>query len=107
MLLERVLGGSATLVLAAVGFALAVGHYPVGGYIWLELAFVVLTIAGGFVLFSTRLHPVLRRFRPLLRRVRLEEPLRAAYLAIHSFRGADPAARGHVRASRSSCRPSG
>ena len=68
VLLERILGGTATLVLAAVGFALAVGRYPVGGYIWLELAFVVLTIAGGFVLFSTRLHPVLRRFRPLLRR---------------------------------------
>jgi uncharacterized protein (TIRG00374 family) len=90
VLLERVLGGSATLVLAAVGFALAIGHYPVGGYIWLELAFVVLTIAGGFVLFSTRLHPVLQFFRPLLRRVRLEEPLRAAYLAIHSFRGRIP-----------------
>ena len=90
VLLERVLGGSATLVLAAVGFALAIGHYPVGGYIWLELAFVVLTIAGGFVLFSTRLHPVLQFFRPLLRRVRLEEPLRAAYLAIHSFRDRIP-----------------
>ncbi len=90
VLLERVLGGAATLVLAAVGFALAVGRYPVGGYIWLELAFVVLTIAGGFVLFSTRLHPVLRFFQPLLRRLRLEAPLRAAYLAIHSFRGQVP-----------------
>jgi hypothetical protein len=77
-------------VLAAVGFALAVGRYPVGGYIWLELAFVVLAIAGGFVLFSTRLHPVLRFFQPFLRRVRLEQPLRAAYLAIHSFRGQIP-----------------
>jgi hypothetical protein len=90
VVLERVLGGCATLLLAAVGFALAVGHYPVGGYIWLELAFVVLAIAGGFVLFSTRLHPVLQFFRPFLRRVRLEEPLRAAYLAIHSFRGQVP-----------------
>jgi hypothetical protein len=90
VVLERVLGGCATLLLAAVGFALAVGRYPVGGYIWLELAFVVLAIAGGFVLFSTRLHPVLQFFRPFLRRVRLEEPLRAAYLAIHSFRGQVP-----------------
>src|SRR5262249_19421551 len=42
VLLERVLGGAATLVLAAVGFALALGHYSVGGYVWVELAFVVL-----------------------------------------------------------------
>lgn len=90
VLLERVLGGAATLLLAAVGFALAVGQYSVGAYVWIELAFVLLTIAGGFVLFSTRLHPVLQFFRPLLRRVRLEEPLRAAYLAIHSFRGQVP-----------------
>jgi glycosyltransferase 2 family protein len=90
VLLERVLGGAATLLLAAVGFALAVGQYSVGAYVWIELAFVLLTIAGGFVLFSTRLHPVLRFFQPLLRRVRLEEPLRSAYLAIHSFRGRVP-----------------
>src|SRR4051794_41899302 len=31
VLLERALGGVATLVLAAVGFALAVGQYDVGG----------------------------------------------------------------------------
>jgi hypothetical protein len=41
VLLERALGGAATLVLAAVGFALAVGRYDVGGYLWVELAFVV------------------------------------------------------------------
>jgi len=86
VILERALGGAATLVLAAVGFALAVGRYPVGGYVWLELAFVVLTAAGAFVLFSTRLHPVLRRLQPLLRRLRVESPLREAYLALHSFR---------------------
>jgi glycosyltransferase 2 family protein len=94
VLLERLLGGAATLVLAAVGFVLAIGRYPVTGYIWLELTFVVLTIAGGFVLFSTRLHPVLRWCRPLLRRVRLEEPLRTAYLAMHAFRGQFPVLAG-------------
>ena len=41
VLLERALGGAATLVLAAIGFALAIGHYDVGGYLWVELAFVV------------------------------------------------------------------
>jgi glycosyltransferase 2 family protein len=86
VLLERALGAAATLVLAAVGFALAVGRYSVGGYVWVELAFVVLAVAGAFVLFSTRLHPLLRRFRPLLRRLRVESPLRETYLALHSFR---------------------
>jgi hypothetical protein len=86
VLLERALGAAATLLLAAVGFALAVGHYSVGGYVWVELAFVVLSVVGAFVLFSTRLHPVLHSLRPVLRRLRLEGVLRDVYLAIHAYR---------------------
>jgi uncharacterized protein (TIRG00374 family) len=86
VLLERALGGVATLVLAAVGFALAVGQYDVGGYLWVELAFVVGAALAGVMLFSTRLHPVLQATRPLLRRLRLERLLREVYLALHSFR---------------------
>ncbi len=86
VLLERALGGAATLVLAAAGFALAVGRYSIGGYVWLELGLVVATALGGFALFSTRLHPLLQRTRPLLRAARLERLLREVYLALHSFR---------------------
>jgi uncharacterized protein (TIRG00374 family) len=86
VLLERALGGAATLALAAVGFALAVGRYSIGGYVWVELAFVVLSAAGAFVLFSTRLHPLLHRLQPALQRLRIESPLREVYLALHSFR---------------------
>ena len=86
VLLERALGGVATLVLAAVGFALAVGRYDIGGYLWVELAFVVGSVLLGFALFSTRLHPLLQRTRPLLRLIRIERPLREVYLALHSFR---------------------
>jgi len=86
VLLERALGGVATLVLAAVGFALAVGRYDVGGYLWVELAFVVGAALAGVVLFSTRLHPVLQRVRPLLRVLRVERALREVYIALHSFR---------------------
>jgi len=86
VLLERALGGTATLVLAAVGFALAVGSYDVGGYLWVELAFVVVAALAGVVLFSTRLHGVLQATRPLLRLLRVERPLREVYLALHSFR---------------------
>jgi len=86
VLLERALGGAATLLLAAAGFALAVGHYSVGGYVWIELAFVLLSVAGAFVLFSQRLHPVLQRLRPLLQRLRVEAVLRDVYLALHAYR---------------------
>ena len=86
VLLERGLGGAATLLLAAAGFGLAVGRYSIGGYLWLELALVVLAAAGAFVLFSTRLRPLLHGLRPLLRVARVERPLREVYLALHSFR---------------------
>jgi glycosyltransferase 2 family protein len=86
VLLERALGGAATLLLAAVGFVLAVGRYSVGGYLWVELAFVVLSAVGAFVLFSTRLHPLLHRLRPLLHRLRVESVLRDVYLGLHAYR---------------------
>jgi uncharacterized protein (TIRG00374 family) len=86
VLLERALGGTATLVLAAVGFALAVGHYDVGGYLWAELAFVVAAVLAGLLLFTTRLHWLLHRLRPMLRWLRIERPLREVYIAVHSFR---------------------
>ncbi|MDX6465477.1 MAG: glycosyltransferase 2 family protein [Gaiellaceae bacterium] len=86
VLLERALGGTATLVLAALGFALAVGSYDLGGYLWVELGFVVAAAGLGVVLFSTRLHRLLQLVRPMLRALRIERPLREVYLALHSFR---------------------
>jgi uncharacterized protein (TIRG00374 family) len=86
VLLERALGGAATLLLAAAGFLLAIGHYDVGGYVWVELAFVVLSVVGAFVLFSESLHPALHRLRPGLARLRVEALLRDVYLAVHAYR---------------------
>jgi len=86
VLLERALGGAATLTLAAVGFALAVGRYDVGAYLWIELGFVAGTIVAGVVLFSRAARGPLRRFVPLLRAIKLERLVRAAYEAIHGFR---------------------
>jgi uncharacterized protein (TIRG00374 family) len=86
VLLERALGGAATLALAAIGFLLAIGRYDVGAYLWVELAFVVATIALGIVLFSRRMRRPLRWAVPLLRRLRLERPLRAVYEGIHGYR---------------------
>jgi uncharacterized protein (TIRG00374 family) len=87
VLLERALGGAATLVLAAIGFLLAIGRYDVGAYLWVELGFVVATVVLGVVLFSRRIRGPLRRTVPILRRLRVERPLRAAYEGIHAYRG--------------------
>jgi glycosyltransferase 2 family protein len=86
IILERALGGAATLVLAAVGFALAVGHYDVGAYLWIEGAFVIGTLLLAVLLFSRRLRPLLARTVPLLRRLRVERPIRAVYEGLHSYR---------------------
>ena len=87
VLLERALGGVATLMLAAIGFALAVGTYDVGAYLWIEFAFVAGTVLLAVVFFSRAARRPLRRFVPLLRRLRLERPLRAFYEGVHAFRG--------------------
>ena len=86
VLLERALGGAATLTLAAVGFVLAIGHYPVGPYLWIEGAFVVGTLVLAVALFSRRVRPLLAKTVPLLRLLRVERPIRAAYEGIHGYR---------------------
>jgi len=86
VLLERALGGAVTLALAAVGFALAIGTYDIGAYLWIEALFVVLTIVAGIVFFSTRARRLLRPFVPLLARLRIEKPARAVYEGIHGYR---------------------
>ena len=86
VLLERAIGGAATLVLAAVGFLLAVGHYDVGAYLWIEAFFVVATIVLGFLLFSRRARPLLKLGRPVLAWVRLDKLVARVYHAIHSYR---------------------
>ena len=86
VLLERAIGGAATLVLAAVGFLLAVGHYDVGAYLWIEAFFVVATIILGFLLFSRRARPLLKLGRPVLAWVRLDKLVARVYHAMHSYR---------------------
>ncbi|HSS80443.1 MAG TPA: lysylphosphatidylglycerol synthase transmembrane domain-containing protein, partial [Gaiellaceae bacterium] len=86
VLLERALGGAATLALAAVGFVLALGHYNVGAYLWIEGFFVLGTIVLAVALFSRRARPLLAKTVPLLRLIRVERPIRAAYEGIHAYR---------------------
>ena len=86
VVLERALGGAATLALAAVGFLLAIGRYDVGAYLWVEAVLAAGTVVLAVVLFSRRIRPLLRAFVPILRRLWLERPLRALYEAIHAYR---------------------
>jgi uncharacterized membrane protein YbhN (UPF0104 family) len=86
VLLERALGGTATLALAGVGFALAIGRYDVGAYLWIEGAFVIATLVLAVALFSRRMRPLLARTVPLLRTIRVERPIRAVYEGIHAYR---------------------
>jgi uncharacterized protein (TIRG00374 family) len=86
VILERAIGGAATLMLAAVGLGLAIGEYDVDVYLWIEGVFVVATVIAGFVIFSRSLRSRLRRFRPLLARLRIERPVRALYRGMHSYR---------------------
>ena len=86
VLLERALGGAATVLLGAIGFLLAIGRYDVGAYLWLEGAFVAGTLVLAFLFFARTARPVLRSTRPLLVRLRLERPVRALYDGVHAFR---------------------
>jgi uncharacterized protein (TIRG00374 family) len=87
VLLERGLGGAATVLLGALGFLLSVGRYDVSAYLWLEGVFVFGTIVLGFVFFARSARPLLRRTEPLLRRVRLDGLVRGFYESIHHYRG--------------------
>jgi glycosyltransferase 2 family protein len=86
VILERALGGAATLVLAAVGFALAVGTYDVGAYLWVELVFVIGTIVAGILVFSRRAGELLAKGRPLLAPFRLDRLAGELWTALHAYR---------------------
>jgi uncharacterized protein (TIRG00374 family) len=86
VLLERALGGAATLALAAVGFALAVGKYDVGAYLWLELFFVIGTVIAGVLIFSPRAGRMLAKGRPLLTPFKLDRLAGELWSALHSYR---------------------
>jgi len=86
VLLERGLGGAATLALGAVGFLLSIGEYDVSAYLWLEGVFVFGTLLLGFLFFARSARPLLRRTQPLFRRFRLEKPIRHLYEGVHHYR---------------------
>jgi glycosyltransferase 2 family protein len=59
----------------------------VSAYLWLEGLFVFGTIVLVILFFARSAQPLLARARPVLRRLRIEKPMRALYDGIHHFRG--------------------
>jgi uncharacterized protein (TIRG00374 family) len=86
VLLERALGGAVTLLLAGVGFLLAIGRYDIGAYLWIELLFILGTVVLAVVFFSRSVRRRLSFAVPLARRLRVERIARAVYDGIHGYR---------------------
>jgi glycosyltransferase 2 family protein len=86
VLLERLLGGVATLLLGLIAFVLAIGRIDTGWYAVLELAIALGTLVLGVVLFSRRARRHLRRFERPLERLRVAGIARRLYLGLHAYR---------------------
>ncbi len=86
VVLERGLGGAATLALGAIGFLLSIGEYDVSAYLWLEGIFVFGALVLAFLFFARSARPLLRRTQRLLRHLRLERLLRHFYESVHHYR---------------------
>lgn len=88
VVMERILGSVGTLVLVAVGLAVAAGRYEgVRLLVLLEVVLVAAMILLGLLLFSRRLGDQLReRLFPLGRRIRIERPLRSLHATLHEYR---------------------
>jgi uncharacterized protein (TIRG00374 family) len=88
VLLERVIGATATLLLVAVGLAVAAGRYEdVALVVWVEMGGIVAVVAVAVLLFSRRTRSLLeRRIFPLGRRIRVDRPLERVHGALHGYR---------------------
>lgn len=88
VLMERVLGLAATIVLVALALAVAAGRFgDLRLVVWIEVALVVAIAVSLALLFSRRTGRHLReRVFPLGRRLRLERPVASLYQAMHGYR---------------------
>ena len=87
VLLERALGGAVTLLLAGVGFLLAIGRYPIGAYLWIEAIFVVADDRRRVRLLLAQPCAAGSRSRCRSRAASaIETPARAVYDGIHGYR---------------------
>jgi glycosyltransferase 2 family protein len=88
VLIERVIGATGTLVLVALGLAVAVGRYEdIELLVWAELIGVAAIGALLVLMFSRRTRGLLQaRVFPLGRRLRLQQPIESVHTALHGYR---------------------
>ena len=88
VLMERILGAAGTLVLVAVGLAIAAGRYrDIALFVWIEVISIVFVSLGLLLVFSRRSRLLLEsRIFPLGRRLRIERALNSVYSALHGYR---------------------
>jgi uncharacterized protein (TIRG00374 family) len=88
VLLERVIGATATLLLVALGMVAAIGRYnDIELLLWVEVVGLASVAILVFLLFSRRTRRLLeRRIFPLGRRIKLERPLERVHAALHGYR---------------------
>ena len=88
VLMERVLGSAGTVLLVALGLAVAAGRYEdIELLVWIELASILALAVLSVLLFSRRTSRGLQeRVFPLGRRLRLERPLASLHAAMHGYR---------------------
>jgi glycosyltransferase 2 family protein len=88
VVMERILGAVATLVLVAVALALAAGRYEgVRLLVILELALFAALVILALLLFSKQLGRHLEeRLFPLGKRLRIDGPMQSLYRAMHEYR---------------------
>ncbi len=87
VLMERVVGATATVVLVGVGLVAVAGRFEnLRLVLWIEAAFAGLILAAAVLLFSRRTSRLVESVFPLGRRLRLERPARSLYVALHEYR---------------------
>ena len=88
VLMERVVGSVGTLLVVALGLAIAAGRYEDVRFVaWIEGALVLGTVIFLILIFSRRTGRHLQeRVFPLGRRIRLERPITSLYTAMHEYR---------------------
>ena len=88
VVIERVIGAAATLLLVAFALVVAVGRYDdIELLIAVEAAGVIGVAVLAFLMFSRRTRTVLaERIFPLGRRIGLERPLERVHAALHGYR---------------------
>jgi uncharacterized protein (TIRG00374 family) len=95
VLVDRVVGTGALVVLAAAGALAGGGGLGGGDVLLLELGIAAATLVAAWLILARRARALLRLGVPVARRARVEQPARAIYEALHAYRG-HPLALGAV-----------